>query len=88
VFAFSPQYDRNQQLIDLQAFIQSIKSTRNLADKRLAKLLFYIRSTLSSFLQKRMEVENQLVEAISWNEEMHMKLNGAVNQLHDTIAHK
>lgn len=88
VFAFSPQYDRNQQLKDLQEFIQSIKHTRNLEDKRLAKLLFYIRTILSSFLQKRIDLENQLVEAVSWNEEMHTKLNGAVNQLHDTVANK
>lgn len=57
-------------------------------DKRLAKLLFYIRMLLSGFLQKRIDVENQLVEAVRWNEDMHSKLNGAVNQLVDLVANK
>jgi GTP-binding protein EngB required for normal cell division len=88
VFAFSSQYDRKQQLQDLTKFIQSIKYTRNIEDKRLAKLLYFIRTTISSLLQKRIEVENQLVESIRWNEEMLIKLNGAVNQLRDTEVQK
>ena len=88
VFAFSSQYERGQQMRDIKEFIQSIKVTRNLEDKRLAKLLFFIRTTIASLLQKRIDVENQLVEAIRWNEDMHMKLNGAVNQLKDTEVQK
>jgi tetratricopeptide (TPR) repeat protein len=88
VFAFSSQYDTGQQMGDIKEFIQSIKVTRNLEDKRLAKLLYFIRTTIASLLQKRIDVENQLVEAIRWNEEMHMKLNGAVNQLKDTEVQK
>ncbi|MGG3468286.1 dynamin family protein [Neobacillus pocheonensis] len=84
VFAFSTKYERNQQLNELKGFIQSIKNTRNLADKRLAKLLYFIRTTISSLLQKRIDVENQLIESVRWNEDMLMKLNGAVNQLSDT----
>lgn len=84
VFAFSTQYERNQQLTELKGFIQSIKNNRNLADKRLAKLLYFIRTTISSLLQKRIDVENQLIEAVRWNEDMLIKLNGAVNQLNDT----
>ncbi|MEH7095440.1 dynamin family protein [Neobacillus vireti] len=88
VFAFSSQYERGQQMRDIKEFIQSIKVTRNLEDKRLAKLLFFIRTTIASLLQKRIDVENQLVEAIRWNEDMYMKLNGAVNQLKDTEVQK
>ena len=88
VFASSIRYDRKQEQEDLQAFIKSIKNTRNMKDKRLAKLLFYIRMLLSGFLQKRIDVENQLVEAVRWNEDMHSKLNGAVNQLVDLVANK
>ncbi|WP_286230977.1 dynamin family protein [Neobacillus mesonae] len=88
LFAFSSQYDQQTQMNELQEFIQSIKHTRNLEDKRLAKLLYYIRTMLSSFLQKRMDVENQLAEAVRWNGEMHTKLNGAVNQMHDMVANK
>lgn len=88
IFPFSAQYESGQQLSELKGFIQSIKNTRNLADKRLAKLLFYIRTTISSLLQKRIDVENQLVESVRWNEALTMKLNGALNQLMDTESQK
>lgn len=88
VFAFSSQYERGQQMKDIKEFLQSIKVTRNLEDKRLAKLLYFIRTTIASLLQRRIDVENQLVESIRWNEEMHTKLNGAVNQVKDTVVQK
>ncbi|MFS0779363.1 dynamin family protein [Neobacillus sp. 3P2-tot-E-2] len=88
VFAYSSQYERGQQLVELKGFIQSIKDTRNIADKRLAKLLFFIRTTISRLLQKRIDVENQLIESVRWNEEVVMKLNGALNQLKDAEAQK
>ncbi|WP_312473338.1 dynamin family protein [Neobacillus sp.] len=88
VFAFSSQYEGSPQQKDLKEFIQSIKNTRNIEDSRLAKLLFFIRTTIASLLQKRMDVENQLVESLRWNEEMLMKLTGAVNQLNDTESQK
>lgn len=84
VLAFSSKYERGQQLVELRSFIQSIKDTRNISDKRLAKLLYFIRTTISRLLQKRIDVENQLIEAVRWNEEVVMKLNGALNQLKDT----
>ncbi|WP_026564519.1 dynamin family protein [Bacillus sp. UNC41MFS5] len=88
VFAFSSQYENRQQLKDLQEFIHSIKNTRNMEDKRLAKLLFYIRTTIASLMQKRVDVENQLIESVRWNEEMLQKLTGAINQLKDTENQK
>ncbi|KGM44637.1 dynamin family protein [Neobacillus niacini] len=88
VFAYSSQYERGQQLLELKGFMQSITDTRNIADKRLAKLLFFIRTTISRLLQKRIDVENQLIESVRWNEEVVMKLNGALNQLKDTEAQK
>lgn len=88
VFAYSSQYERGQQLVELKGFIQSIKDTRNITDKRLAKLLFFIRTTISRLLQKRIDVENQLIESVRWNEEVVMKLNGALNQLKDAEAQK
>lgn len=88
VFAFSTQYDSGQQLSDLKGFIQSIKNTGNLDNKRIAKLLYFIRTTITSLLQKRIEVENQLIESVRWNEEILMKLNGAINQLNDTETQK
>jgi len=88
VFAFSSHYESGQQLKDLQEFLHSIKNTRNIEDKRLANLLYFIRTTIASLLQRRIDVENQLVESIRWNEDMFIKLNGAVNQLKDNETQK
>lgn len=88
ILAFSAQNDRGQQLGELKEFIRSIKSTRNIEDNRLAKLLFFIRSTITELLQKRINVENQLIESVRWNEEMHMKLTGALNQIKDAESQK
>ncbi|MFJ5714315.1 dynamin family protein [Neobacillus sp. NPDC093127] len=87
VFAFSSQYE-GSQLNDLQEFFRSINNSINIEDKRLSKLLYFIRVTIASLLQKRVDVENQLVESVRWNEEMLMKLTGAVNQLKDTESQK
>jgi GTP-binding protein EngB required for normal cell division len=84
LFAFSSHYERGQQLSDLKEFIQSNKNIRNLSDKRMAMLLFFIRTTITKLLEKRIDVENQLIDSVRWNEEVLMKLNGAVNQLKDT----
>lgn len=88
LLGFSSQYDRVQQLSDLQVFIDSIRNTRNIEDKRLAKLLYFIRATIASLLQKRLDVENRLIETVHWNEEMNMKLSGAVHQLNDEVSQK
>jgi GTPase Era involved in 16S rRNA processing len=88
LFAFSSQYESGQQLTDLREFIHSNKNIRNLADKRMAMLLFFIRTTITKLLEKRIDVENQLIDSVRWNEEVLMKLNGAVNQLKDTESQK
>lgn len=83
LFAYSSQYETTQQLGDFREFVQSVKNTRNLEDKRLAKLLFFIRTTMTNFLQRRISVENQLVESVRWNEDLVSKLTGALNQADD-----
>ncbi|WP_066306384.1 dynamin family protein [Bacillus sp. FJAT-29814] len=88
VFACSSQSDRTLRPEDVQQFIGAIKNTRNLVDKRLAKLLYFIRTTIATLLQKRLTVENQLIETVRWNEEMNTKLNGAAHQLNDTVVQK
>jgi hypothetical protein len=86
IFAFSAHYDRSQQLSDLREFINSIKTTKDREDQRLAMLLFFIRNTITMLLQKRIDVENQMIESVQWNEELVMKLNGALNQVNDLEA--
>ena len=88
IFAFSSHYDRNQQLSDLNEFMRSIRNTKNREDQRLSKLLTFIRSTITTLLQKRIDVENQMMESVQWNEEIVIKLNGALNQLSDVEVQK
>jgi predicted GTPase/tetratricopeptide (TPR) repeat protein/predicted DNA-binding protein (MmcQ/YjbR family) len=83
VFAFSKQYDN-----DLKELTDVLKNSRNIEDKRLAKLLYFIRTTITSLLQKRIDVENKLIESVRWNEEMLAKLNGGIHQLQDTVSQK
>ncbi|MDF2858966.1 MAG: GTP-binding protein, partial [Neobacillus sp.] len=88
LFTFSAHYEGGQQLADLSEFFQANKNIRNLVDKRMAMLLFFIRTTITKLLEKRIDVENQLIDSVRWNEEILMKLNGAVNQLKDTESQK
>lgn len=88
VVTFSSINGRDQQQNVLKEYIQSIKNDQNLEDKRLEKLLFLIRSTISSLLQNRIEAENQLIESIHWNEELVFKLNGALHQVSDLEVEK
>lgn len=88
VFAFSSKYESGQQLRELSKFFQSIQNKQNLREQRLSQLLFFIRTTISNLLQRRIDVENQLIESIRWNEELVMKLNGALNQVKDLEQQK
>lgn len=88
VFAFSAQYESGQQLRDLSKFFQSVQSSQNIKEQRLAQLLFFIRTTITNLLQRRIDVENQVIESIRWNEELVMKLNGALNQVNDLEQQK
>ncbi|MGG5252325.1 GTPase domain-containing protein [Neobacillus sp. SM06] len=88
VFAFSSNYESGRQLHELSKFFQSIKNKRNVKEQRLAQLLFFIRTTITNLFQRRIDVENQVIESIRWNEELVMKLNGALNQVNDLEQQK
>ena len=47
------------------------------------KLQYYIRTAINYLLDKRIIMENDLVEKIRWNEEMVSKVRGAIHQLQD-----
>ncbi|MCZ2992203.1 hypothetical protein NYY86_29110, partial [Acinetobacter baumannii] len=40
-----------------------------------------IRKTITYLLDKRVEKENNMLDAINWNEDMLVKLNGSINNL-------
>ncbi|WP_079505652.1 dynamin family protein [Mesobacillus jeotgali] len=83
MFAFSSNYDTGQQLKDFSNFIKANRSPLNIEQERTAKLQFFVRRAITYLLDKRVEIENNHMESINWNEEMVSKLNGAINQLGD-----
>ncbi|MFC3885405.1 dynamin family protein [Bacillus songklensis] len=90
VFSYSSLYAAGQQLRDLAAFIKSgfLLGRKSVDEERTAKLLFFIRKTLSQLLKKRAEIENGLIDSTKWNEDMVVRLNGFINNLHDLEKEK
>lgn len=88
MFAFSANYDTQQQLKDFSDFIKTNKNAIDFEEERTSKLQFFVRRAITYLLDKRIEIENNHMESISWNEEMVVKLNGAINQLGDIEEEK
>jgi GTPase SAR1 family protein len=86
IAAFYPESVVLTEKDGLQNVIQVNQA--NIKIKRLAKLLYYIRTTITTLLQKRIDVENKLIESVRWNEEILKKLNGGINQLKDAESEK
>ncbi|WP_332692548.1 GTP-binding protein [Halalkalibacter lacteus] len=81
VFTFS-------RVSDLPKFITEIFKNRKIEVERNGNLLQVIRSTISHLFKKRIEMESKLMDEITWNEEMVIKLTGANNQLIDVEKEK
>lgn len=81
VFPYSSLYTNSQQLNDLTEFIHFNFNHKNIDAERTEKLLFFIRKTITYLLDKRVEMENNLVDSISWNEDILVRLNGFINNL-------
>ncbi|MGE7938020.1 dynamin family protein [Bacillus paramycoides] len=81
LFPYSSLYTSSQQLNDLTEFIRFNFNHKNIDAERTEKLLFFIRKTITYLLDKRVEKENNLVDAMNWNEDMLVKLNGSINNL-------
>ncbi len=72
----------------LTELVESIAVYRNKEKQRNKKRLLLIRKTITHLLQKRVDMENELIESIHWNEEVVTKLNGAIHQLSDLEKEK
>ncbi|WP_282034379.1 GTP-binding protein [Metabacillus indicus] len=85
VFAFS-----SGNMKGLGEFLSTVFSARGAKheEKRTAKLLHYIRRTLTDLLNKRVQTENHLVETVKWNEDILVRLNGFMNHLRDVEQEK
>ncbi|WP_369900115.1 dynamin family protein [Bacillus manliponensis] len=81
IFPYSSLYTNNQQLNDLTEFIHFNFNHKNIDAERTKKLLSFIRQTITHLLDKRVEMENNLVDSINWNEDMLVRLNGFINNL-------
>ncbi|EEL51714.1 tetratricopeptide (TPR) repeat containing protein [Bacillus cereus Rock3-44] len=81
IFPYSSLYTNSQQLNDLTEFIHFNSNHKNIDAERTEKLLFFIRKTITYLLDKRVEMENTIVDSINWNEDMVVKLNGVMNNL-------
>ncbi|GAE34828.1 hypothetical protein JCM9157_1908 [Halalkalibacter akibai JCM 9157] len=84
VLAYSSLVNKHQyKLVEMikEALPKQRKSTN-------AKLLHFIRKTITYLLKKRVDLENELIDSVHWNEEAVLKLNGAIHQLEDLEKEK
>jgi GTP-binding protein EngB required for normal cell division len=82
-FAYSSHYKDQQQVNDFTAFLSLHPNEMNLKKQRTEKLLSFTEKTITYLLEKRIEMENTLIESINWNEDMVLKLTAALHQLND-----
>lgn len=66
---------------ELSIFVRSLNVKNKMA--RSNSLLYYMKESIAYLLEKRVEMEDEVVNTIKWNEEIVEKLNGAFNQLND-----
>ncbi|WP_191566299.1 GTPase domain-containing protein [Metabacillus idriensis] len=74
----------------LNEFVNTVFSRERakLEERRTAKLLYFIRKTLTDLLNKRVQLESHLVESVKWNEDILVRLNGFMNHLKDVEQEK
>ncbi|ARK29566.1 hypothetical protein [Halalkalibacter krulwichiae] len=87
VLAFSSRASK-PHLRGLNELVRSIFANRDMNQERKEKRLLFIRKTITHLLQKRVEMENERIEAVHWYEEAVTKLNGAIHQLEDVEKEK
>ena len=88
IFAHSARYKGAAQLMDFTEFLQANLMQPYKESKRTMQLLHYVRETISTLLDQRLEREEELVDSIHQNEDLLSKLKGALNQLDDMEKEK
>ncbi|TYR79224.1 hypothetical protein FZC66_16555 [Priestia megaterium] len=91
ILPYSSEYAVSEQLSDATRFVHenfhfSHKQFKN--EEKAAKLLVFIRKTLSNLLRQRAKMKNDLINATKWNEDMVVRLNGFIHTLQDTESEK
>ena len=88
IFAHSAHYKGASQLRDFTEFLQANLVQPYKESQRTMRLLHYVRETISSLLDQRLEREEELVDSIHKNEDLLSKLKAALNQLDDLEKEK
>ncbi|MGV3488575.1 MAG: GTP-binding protein, partial [Tuberibacillus sp.] len=88
VTAFSPRADFSDRKNELSAFARSIMEGYKIEQERPSKMLHFIKMTIKSLLEKRVEMEKTILDRMEWNEALASKLTGALNQLSDIEEQK
>lgn len=83
LFVYTTDSRSDRVVKDFTEFLQSFINSKTISDERVTKLQHFVRKSIHYLLDKRLEMENNLIESVRWNEEMVSKLNGAINQIHD-----
>ncbi|WP_100407386.1 tetratricopeptide repeat protein [Bacillus solitudinis] len=87
VLVYSSSFD-SELSRKLESFIQARCVNRDKREVRHERLLVVLRQLITQLLKKRVDVEIEQKESISWLEETVDKLNGAVHQLRDMEKEK
>ncbi|RDW21312.1 GTP-binding protein [Oceanobacillus arenosus] len=88
VFVYRPLSNNDGEVEEITKFIQSMVQGYNSEDGIKHKILHFSKHLIQLLLEKRVEMENTLVETIKWNEDMAIKLDGAIHQLTDLQEEK
>ncbi|MED1204445.1 dynamin family protein [Heyndrickxia acidicola] len=88
VVAYSSRNASSTQLLEITRFIQSQIHERYASQERANKVLYFVRKAISTILETRVKIENQLSDTIKWNKEMVSKINGAIHQVGDMEKEK
>jgi hypothetical protein len=83
LFIYSANSREEKVVKDFTEFLQTSLNIGTILDERVTKLQHFVRKSIHYLLDKRLEMENNLIESVRWNEEMASKLTGAINQIHD-----
>ncbi|WP_117161214.1 GTPase domain-containing protein [Paraliobacillus sp. X-1268] len=81
IFTFYENEETTGLFNELSTLVQSLNLKNQNAQSN--SLLYYMKESIAYLLEKRVEMENDIVDHIKWNEEIVAKLNGAFNQLSD-----
>jgi tetratricopeptide (TPR) repeat protein len=83
LFSFKLNNTSWGELHELGEFLNGTVNDQLLEEERTVKILYFIRKMISQLIENRRELENNLIDTIKWNDQMSVKLSGAMNQLND-----